>query len=470
MPLADARADSPADLLRASGLAPGARVLVVSQEPAPLARAIDSAGFTVTGAGPHERLAVAAQAFDAAVLVDALERTEWDRWLLQQVRRALVPGAPLVVVARNLWSLASPGDALDLAGRIAREAVTRAQRGFAPAPPGAPVAPRAFRGRRYRASALAAMLERVGFAVESLTGTRFGRDWRVLARVGARGVLGGSVPLAPCAEHRAAYEQEHADFVRARDAWAARHPAAVTGTVERLDPAAYAGANVVVLAPHPDDDVIGPGGTLLRLIQAGARVTCVQATDGSDGWALRDLPDAERRALRLAEARAVAQAAGFVEIDCWEADNRAFQRTDALVGRLSELLTRLAPRLVFTPFLTDAHADHLTLNAILADAIPRAGAALANCRVLGYEVWSLAPAGVVCDVAAVREAHEALLWLYESGMKVDDFVEMCERRNYYNACRLLGAPGYAEAFHGCAATDYPALALAAYQARPTASV
>jgi hypothetical protein len=37
---------------------------------------------------------------------------------------------------------------------------------------------------------------------------------------------------------------------------------------------------------------------------------CVQATDGSDGWALRALPEAERKEVRLAEARAVAQAAG----------------------------------------------------------------------------------------------------------------------------------------------------------------
>jgi len=464
----DARPLPLPDLLRAAGLAPGARVLVVGQNSVNRIRDFESAGFSATAVGPHERLAVPAHSFAAAALVDALERTEWDRWLLQQVRRALVPGAPVAVIAPNVWSLASPRDALELAGRIGREVGTRAGRGLAPA--GAPIPPRPFRGRKYRGGPLRAMLERVGLEVERWDGGRLGHDWRIVARVGSRGVLGGSAPLAPCAEHGSEFEREHAGFMRARDAWAARHPEAVPPSAERLDPAAFEGANVVVLAPHPDDDVIGSGGTLLRLVRAGARVTCVQATDGSDGWALRDRPDAERRAIRLGEARAVARAAGFAEIDCWEADNRAFARTDALVERLAALLTRLAPRLIFTPFLTDVHADHLTLNAILADAIPRAGAALVDCRVLGYEVWSLAPAGVVCDVAEVREEYEALLWTYESGMKVDDFVEMCERRNYYNACRLLGAPGYAEAFHSCAAAAYPALARDAYQTRPTASV
>ena len=454
------------ELLRELGLAPGARVLIVSQTPARIQQGLKEAGFATAVTDPRERLASPAEPFHAAVLIDALERTEWDRWLLQQVRRALVPGAPVILVARNVWSLASPGDAFDLAGRVTREIGSRAGRRLG----AAPAQPRAFRGRKYRGPALRAMLERVGFAVERLEGGGLGRDWRVVARVSDKGVLGGSVPLSACADHAQAYEREHAAFVRARDAWSARHPAAVAGRAETLDPRAYAGANVLVLAPHPDDDVIGSGGTLLRLAGAGARVACVQATDGSDGWALRDLPDAARGAVRMDEARAVAQAAGFAELDCWEADNRAFTRTEALVARLAAMLVRLKPRLVFTPFLTDVHADHLMLNAILAEAIPRAGDVLGDCRVLGYEVWSLAPAGMVCDVTDVRERHETLLWMYESGMKVDDFVEMCERRNYYNACRLLGRAGYAEAFHACAAADYPRLVADTYQTSPTASV
>jgi LmbE family N-acetylglucosaminyl deacetylase len=458
------------ELLRDMGLAPGSRVLIVSQTPERIQHGLGEAGFATAVADPRERLAPPAEPFHAAVLVDALERTEWDRWLLQQVRRALVPGGLAVLVARNVWSLASPGDAFDLAGRVTREISSRAGRRFASAPGGAPAEPRTFRGRKYRGPALRAMLERLGFVVERLDGGGLGRDWRVVARASDRGVLGGSVPLDACADHVAAYEREHAVFVRARDAWAVRHPAAVARKPETLVPAAYAGANVLVLAPHPDDDVIGSGGTLLRLAGAGARVACVQATDGSDGWALRDLPDGARRAVRMDEARAVARAAGFAELDCWEADNRAFTRTEALVERLGAMLVRLKPRLVFTPFLTDIHADHLMLNAILADAIPRAGDALRDCRVLGYEVWSLAPAGMVCDVTDVRERHEALLWTYESGMKVDDFVEMCERRNYYNACRLLGRAGYAEAFHASSAADYPRLVADAYQTSPTASV
>jgi LmbE family N-acetylglucosaminyl deacetylase len=141
-----------------------------------------------------------------------------------------------------------------------------------------------------------------------------------------------------------------------------------------------------------------------------------------------------------------------------------------MIARLGDTLRRLEPALEFTPFLADVHRDHLTLNAILAGAILAAGDATAQTTVLGYEVWALAPASLVCDVTDVREEQEALLRAYEHAMRVDDFIEQCERRNAYNACRLLGRAGYAEAFHAATPADYPTLVAAAYQRNPTASV
>ena len=458
---------SPTLVIEQLGLQPGAKVLVISRAPAALASALTAAGHVPTVLPPESPLPVAPAAFDASVVIDALEHIEWDRWLLQQVRRALVPDAPLLLEARNLWSLASPLDAIGLATRIGGLFARKAWTTLAPPPKDAPLRNRRFRGRRYRGRALQAMLERLGFEVESCAGGGTGRAWSIRARARDRGVLGGSVPLAGA--DIAGFEQEQADFVRRRAEWLAQNPAHAPARVETLEPAAYAGRTALVLAPHPDDEVIGCGGTILRLVQAGCRVACVQATDGSDGWALRALPEAARREVRLEEARAVAQAAGIREVDFWRADNRDFRASDPMIARLAEILKRLDPALVFTPFLADAHKDHRTLNAVLAGAILASGDALSDTRVLGYEVWSLAPASFVCDVTAVREAQEDLLRRYEMGMRVDDFIDLCERRNHYNALRLLGRPGYAEVFHAVAAADYPDLVALTYQRSPTAT-
>jgi LmbE family N-acetylglucosaminyl deacetylase len=145
----------------------------------------------------------------------------------------------------------------------------------------------------------------------------------------------------------------------------------------------------------------------------------------------------------------VANAAGFEPTIFWREDNRAFRMRDELVKRLRDTLGEIRPALVFSPFLADVHPDHLTLNRILAAALEQhAGDGM---TVIGYEVWSLVPANLWCDVTSCMADLERLLWLYPTAMMADDFIHMCSSRNRYHA-RTLGRSGYAEAFF---ATDVP---------------
>lgn len=453
----------------------GARVLVLAGHESPLPALLSEAGLAPDSHDASQPLPKPATPFHAAVVSGPIEQIEWDRWILQQLHGRLEPDAPLVLAARNLTSLATLGDAGWLALRALREVTAKIWRALRLPAGGVP--PR-FRSRRYTASRLRSLLDRLGFEIERFeprgTGLTaplaalapqrargFARHWLVVARARRGGVLGGSVPLPPCGEHLVAFEQEQSRFIADRDAWAARHPQAIAPSVQELDPRSFAGSCALVFAPHPDDEVIGCGGTLLRLAGAGARVVCVQATDGSDSHALRAAPEEIRRTVRLTEARAVAAAAAFHETVFWRADNRAFRATRELAEQAARLLRQHRPRLIFTSFLTDIHPDHLTLNQILAEAIEAVGDVLEGSLVLGYEVWALVPPNLVCDVTGVREKQEALLWSYTTAMKVDDFIALCERRNYYHACRLLGRAGYAEVFHAVPAREYPALVAAA---------
>ena len=123
--------------------------------------------------------------------------------------------------------------------------------------------------------------------------------------------------------HRVRYERAQAKMLDTRRTWMAAHPEWVAARPEEFDPNAHAGQTVLVLSPHPDDEVIGAGGAMLKLVRAGARVVCVQATDGSWSAAFAGRPEDERRTRRLDEAAAVARAMGVAELDCWKADNRA---------------------------------------------------------------------------------------------------------------------------------------------------
>ena len=63
--------------------------------------------------------------------------------------------------------------------------------------------------------------------------------------------------------------------------------------------------NVLVVAPHPDDETIGCGGTLCLHQQRGDRVVVVFLTSGELG--LKHLPPQEAWTIREKEANAAAR-------------------------------------------------------------------------------------------------------------------------------------------------------------------
>jgi len=162
-----------------------------------------------------------------------------------------------------------------------------------------------------------------------------------------------------------------------------------------------------------------------------------------------------RRSIRLREAEDVAHALGAEEVILWREDNIAFRFNPGLVSRLVELLGR-RPRLIFAPFVTDIHPDHVTLNRVLSAALPSADLPH-DARVMNYEVWSLTPANMCCDVTDQMPVVEDLLLRYETAMKVDDFVRFCADRNYYNAIVHRNLQGYDEAFYDVPVREYAAL-------------
>ena len=457
------------DPLEDLGLLPESRVLVLGEATGPLIP--DPSRCRVTTVAAGRLLSETPDSFDAAVIVNCLEHEECDRWTLQQVHRVLRDGGRVMLVVPNMLALCNVADFADVAaraGRVVARAVAKLLRQR-------PTMPGAFSGRRYLGARLSAMLKDLDFSVRSWNAlgggilTPLAGVWPRLADrhacshliffekrssvLGLRGV--GTYPDAHA--HREVYELEHRHYLDIRDRWIAGNPEAASIAPLPLDVAAHSGHDVLVLAPHPDDEIIGCGGTLLRLIAAGARVTILQATDGSASLALRGVSEPDRVTIRLIEARAVGAALGAVEVICWCEDNRHFELSEERVDTLRAWLESHRPSLIFTPFITDAHADHFTLNRVLAAAVTKAAFDATGTPVLGYEVWSLVPANRYCDITEVAPKRNELLLLYPTAMKVDDFVKQCSHRNYYNAYTLVGHNGLVEAFYETTADGWAAM-------------
>ena len=119
-------------------------------------------------------------------------------------------------------------------------------------------------------------------------------------------------------------------------------------------------SRILIISPHPDDEVIGAGSRLLHL--NGAAV--VQVTDGSprdlrDGHANGFTTREDYAAARRAELRAALALAGrFETIHLDIPDQEASLHLAQLTHTLAELFTRLVPEIILTVPYEGGHPDH----------------------------------------------------------------------------------------------------------------
>lgn len=143
-----------------------------------------------------------------------------------------------------------------------------------------------------------------------------------------------------------------------------------------------AGARLMVLAPHPDDESLAAGGLIQRALACGAAVSVVFVTDGENNpWPQRAL---ERRvwigarqrlawgARRRGEADAALAALGAAGVSVhrlgWRDGGVTWQLlddTDAMLATMRGLLERERPSLLVLPDLVDRHPDHSALHVLM---------------------------------------------------------------------------------------------------------
>ncbi len=163
------------------------------------------------------------------------------------------------------------------------------------------------------------------------------------------------------------------------------------------------GQRLLVLATHPDDEVLGCGGLIALAARAGARVRVLVATDGAAGREGEDR--ARHAALRAAESRGAGELLGVAEHLFLELPDGRLGEQWTLVERLTRELADFAPDTLVAPSPLELHADHLALAAAAAAAL----AARPAQRALLYGVNTAVPATLLLDVTPVSSEKQAAL-------------------------------------------------------------
>jgi N-acetylglucosamine malate deacetylase 1 len=119
-------------------------------------------------------------------------------------------------------------------------------------------------------------------------------------------------------------------------------------------------ASFLVIGPHPDDQELGMGGTIIRLASQGHKVHVVDMTDGEP----TPRGSIETRARESAEAAKVMG----VERTLLGLKNREVVHDIPSRHKLAALIRVHRPNALFVPFPIDAHPDHVAVTRIAEDA------------------------------------------------------------------------------------------------------
>ena len=139
----------------------------------------------------------------------------------------------------------------------------------------------------------------------------------------------------------------------------------------------------VVVAPHPDDEVLGAGGTLAELAAGGATVAVLALTDGEASHPGASVAAGELARRRVAES-ADAATRLFGEPPAIERLALPDGKLDRYEDRIELALTDRLERgsWCFAPYRRDGHPDHEAAGRAASRACAHAGA-----RLIEYPIW-----------------------------------------------------------------------------------
>src|SRR3954468_12605510 len=113
-------------------------------------------------------------------------------------------------------------------------------------------------------------------------------------------------------------------------------------------------ASILVFGPHPDDQELGMGGSIARLVKQGHRVHLVDLTTGEP----TPLGSEETRAKEKAKA---AQILG-VERTLVGLQNRKVTHDIESRYKVAAVIRKHRPDWMFIPFDHDSHPDHVAVT------------------------------------------------------------------------------------------------------------
>ncbi|MFX0058100.1 MAG: PIG-L deacetylase family protein [Candidatus Hodarchaeota archaeon] len=122
---------------------------------------------------------------------------------------------------------------------------------------------------------------------------------------------------------------------------------------------------IMILAGHPDDEIVSCGGTILKYQELGAEIIVVIATSGLGGYAKQSQKEGilEQRQNELNLVK------DFIKGKLIELNYSDLKINRNIISQITNLIRDIQPQVILIPHYSDFHRVHRNLSYITREAI-----------------------------------------------------------------------------------------------------
>src|SRR3990172_9185491 len=186
-----------------------------------------------------------------------------------------------------------------------------------------------------------------------------------------------------------------------------RGPGDMTSTPEHNLPEAK---RVLVLAPHPDDETLGCGGSIALYASSGVELHLAVISDGgkiSHEFEDKGVDVVETRKRECAEAARMLGIKQTYFLGFPDGDLKSFKHEIEI--KLSEIIAGFRPDIVFSPSPLDYHSDHIAVSEIALRLLNK----VSGMKVAFYEVYETIRFNVLVDITSVMDVKAKVISGYK---------------------------------------------------------
>ena len=206
------------------------------------------------------------------------------------------------------------------------------------------------------------------------------------------------------------------------------------------------GERILVFAPHPDDETIGCGGSILLHSRIGSHVKVIILTDGGAGDFLNCYTTKEKYiAERKKEASKACKILGVKELEFWSyPDQELCLNSINVLKDITRTIESFKPHVVYCPAASDSHLDHQVTYQSVFQVSQNINFIT---TLASYEISPPLVVNCYVDITSVWKAKRRALRKYKSQINLYSYDEGHLGLNKYRAINCRHTVTYVEAFN-----------------------